>query len=171
MSSASSRPSDGTANPRYPSSPPVDRSFRRRDSKPSAQEGDQRRRSNDSNRSLDEDDLLDYVDEEQDDVQMRRTSSSSSRSNRRHSRSIPLSPPSVGSDDETHHQDEHAPIRSENILGNWHFAPLLVALVPPLGAVLGGGADAWSDAILLLIASFYLYQLLKGESAHCSPAC
>ncbi|KAJ1017791.1 hypothetical protein NDA16_005108 [Ustilago loliicola] len=45
--------------------------------------------------------------------------------------------------------------------GGWHYAPLGVALAPPLGALLGGHSDAWSDAILLILASFWLYQFLR----------
>lgn len=111
----------------------------------------------------DQDDILEY-EEEADEYDARRSSSSSqSNRGRKRSASIPMSPPSVGSDDD-YYQDDAREIRAENVLGNWHFAPLLIAIVPPLGAVLGGGADAWSDAILLVIASFYLYQLLKGET-------
>ena len=43
----------------------------------------------------------------------------------------------------------------------WHYAPLGVALAPPLGALVGGHSDAWSDAILLILASFWLYQFLR----------
>lgn len=46
-------------------------------------------------------------------------------------------------------------------LGGWHYAPLLIALAPAMASLLGGRADAWSDAILLLLASFWLYQFLK----------
>ncbi|UZJ56342.1 hypothetical protein CBS101457_005662 [Exobasidium rhododendri] len=157
-----SRTSEGAAsNARSPLNSPLERSSRGRASK-KPQDGDYRRGS-ESNPSFEDDESIDYVEEEEDNDAPARTPAYSSRSNRdrRQSRSIPLSPPSIGSDDDHYHQGDMPQIRSENILGNWHFAPLLIALVPPLGAVLGGGADAWSDAILLVVASFYLYQLLK----------
>ncbi|CEH11806.1 hypothetical protein CBOM_07201 [Ceraceosorus bombacis] len=46
-------------------------------------------------------------------------------------------------------------------LGGWHYAPLLIALIPPAGALLGGKADAWSDAVLLILSAFWLYQFLR----------
>lgn len=121
-------------------------------------------KSSKSGPTFQDDEDLEYDDEEDDETEQRRSSGSSqSTRGRKRSSSIPLSPPSVGSDDDYYQDDRSRGNKGENVLGNWHFAPLLIAIVPPLGAVLGGGADAWSDAILLVIASFYLYQLLKGE--------
>ena len=48
-------------------------------------------------------------------------------------------------------------------LSGWHFAPLILALAPPIGAMLGGKAEHWSNGILICIASFWLYQCLRGE--------
>jgi hypothetical protein len=56
---------------------------------------------------------------------------------------------------------------AEAALGGWHYAPLFVALAPAAGALFGGRADAWSDAILLLLAAFWLYQFLKGACGVC----
>lgn len=161
MSSTSSRISSHTApeTSRLQASSPIDRPSRKRQS--SNQEA--RRFSNNNPNFVDEEEkILEYEDEEYD--VKRPSSSQSNRGGRKRSAIIPISPPSVGSDDD-YYQDDAREIRAENVLGNWHFAPLLIAIVPPLGAVLGGGADAWSDAILLVIASFYLYQLLKGEQS------
>lgn len=108
---------------------------------------------------------IDYVDDEE----LRH----SARPTRRRSSSIPMAPPSLGTqedeyDDNDDDNDEYGNprvIKPENILGGWHFAPLLIAVIPPLGALMGGRADAWSDAILLVLASFWLYQFLKGKQA------
>lgn len=80
------------------------------------------------------------------------------KANRDRSSSIPHAPPTL---EEDSFYEEDDSLKSENVLSNWHFAPLLIAILPPLGAVIGGQADAWSDAILLLLASFWLYQFLK----------
>ena len=85
-------------------------------------------------------------------------SSPNGKPNRDRSSSIPHAPPTL---EEDSFYEEDDPQKSENVLSNWHFAPLLIAILPPLGAVIGGQADAWSDAILLLLASFWLYQFLK----------
>lgn len=50
---------------------------------------------------------------------------------------------------------------ADNILGGWHYAPLIIALAPPIGAVLGGKAEHWSNALLVLLGSFWLYQFLR----------
>jgi hypothetical protein len=149
------RPQSAAESARSPVTSPTERTARR---PPRSKSGP----------TYEEDEDLEYDDEDDDDEYAHRRSSSSSQSQsnrggRKRSASIPLSPPSVGSDDEYYQGERPIEVKSENVLGNWHFAPLLIAIVPPLGAVLGGGADAWSDAILLVIASFYLYQLLKGE--------
>ncbi|KDN42188.1 DUF1000-domain-containing protein [Tilletiaria anomala UBC 951] len=46
-------------------------------------------------------------------------------------------------------------------LFSWHTAPLALALAPPLGALLGAKAEHWSNAILLFLASFWLYQFIR----------
>jgi hypothetical protein len=168
MASVSSRSSGAvTEKVQSPLTSPTERmSSRKRDSNRSSSQST----SNDSQQRrsrVDEDDSIDFVGEEEYDEDeeygnnSRRSTQSQSFRDRKRSSSMPMSPPSVGSDDDYYQNESEREIRSENVLGRWHFAPLLVALVPPLGAVLGGGADAWSDAILLFIASFYLYQLLK----------
>ncbi|TKY88904.1 hypothetical protein EX895_002145 [Sporisorium graminicola] len=72
---------------------------------------------------------------------------------------VPLAPPSLTEEEEA--EFEAAQKAARDTLGGWHFAPLGVALAPPLGALLGGHSDAWSDAILLILASFWLYQFLR----------
>lgn len=68
-------------------------------------------------------------------------------------------PPSLMEEEEK--EFEAAQNAARDAFGSWHYAPLGVALAPPLGALLGGHSDAWSDAILLILASFWLYQFLR----------
>ncbi len=72
---------------------------------------------------------------------------------------IPQAPPSMTEEEEA--EFEAAQKAARDTLSGWHYAPLGVALAPPLGALLGGHSDAWSDAILLILASFWLYQFLR----------
>lgn len=39
--------------------------------------------------------------------------------------------------------------------------PILFAIVPPLGALLWGTAEAWGDFLLLVLISYYLYNFIK----------
>ncbi|SNX87059.1 related to TRX2 - thioredoxin II [Melanopsichium pennsylvanicum] len=71
----------------------------------------------------------------------------------------PQAPPSMTEEEDA--EFEAAQNAARETLGGWHYAPLGVALAPPLGALLGGHSDAWSDAILLILASFWLYQFLR----------
>ncbi|GAA5921391.1 hypothetical protein JCM3775_003026 [Rhodotorula graminis] len=43
----------------------------------------------------------------------------------------------------------------------WHHLPLFLVGLPSLGAVVHGRAEHWSDAIILALVVFYLYQLIK----------
>ncbi|GAA6048989.1 hypothetical protein JCM3770_005428 [Rhodotorula araucariae] len=43
----------------------------------------------------------------------------------------------------------------------WHHLPLILVGLPPLGAIVHGRAENWSDAIILALVVFYLYQLIK----------
>ncbi|GAA5949791.1 hypothetical protein JCM21900_004201 [Sporobolomyces salmonicolor] len=43
----------------------------------------------------------------------------------------------------------------------WHHVPLILVALPPLGAIIHGRAENWSDAIILILICFYLYQLIK----------
>ncbi|GAC94829.1 thioredoxin [Pseudozyma hubeiensis SY62] len=72
---------------------------------------------------------------------------------------VPQAPPSMTEEEQA--EFEAAQKAAADTLGGWHYAPLAVALAPPLGALLGGHSDAWSDAILLILASFWLYQFLR----------
>lgn len=72
---------------------------------------------------------------------------------------VPQAPPSFTEEEMA--EFEAAQKAASEGLGGWHYAPLGVALAPPLGALLGGHSDAWSDAILLILASFWLYQFLR----------
>lgn len=71
----------------------------------------------------------------------------------------PRAPPSLTEEEIA--EFEAAQNAARDTFGGWHYAPLAVALAPPLGALLGGHSDAWSDAILLILASFWLYQFLR----------
>ncbi|GAA6018831.1 hypothetical protein JCM10207_000255 [Rhodosporidiobolus poonsookiae] len=42
-----------------------------------------------------------------------------------------------------------------------HPVPLILVALPPLGAIIHGRAENWSDAVILLLICFYLYQLIK----------
>jgi len=46
----------------------------------------------------------------------------------------------------------------------WHHLPLFLVGLPSLGAIVHGRAEQWSDAIILALVVFYLYQLIKGAS-------
>lgn len=48
-------------------------------------------------------------------------------------------------------------------MNQWHHLPLLLVALPPLLSIVHGRAENWSDAILLLLVAFYLYQLVKGK--------
>lgn len=72
---------------------------------------------------------------------------------------VPQAPPSLSEEEQA--EFEAAQKAASETLGGWHYAPLAVALAPPLGSLLGGHSDAWSDAILLILASFWLYQFLR----------
>ncbi len=74
--------------------------------------------------------------------------------------SRPFAPPRFTPRDEEEFEAEAAAHETSSFAG-WHFAPLAVALAPPLGAVLGGKAEHWSNAILLFLCSFWLYQFLR----------
>jgi len=39
--------------------------------------------------------------------------------------------------------------------------PIAFALIPPLGALVYGKSDIWSDALLLMLIAFYLYNIIK----------
>ena len=40
--------------------------------------------------------------------------------------------------------------------------PIAFAVVPPMGALIYGKSDVWSDFLLLLLIAFYLYNIIKG---------
>ncbi|KAM0788397.1 hypothetical protein ACM66B_001535 [Microbotryomycetes sp. NB124-2] len=71
----------------------------------------------------------------------------------------PLQPPRSP---ELYHTDEewrmhHAAEQRSSL----HNLPLLLVALPPLGAIIHGRAENWSDAIILILACFYLYHLIK----------
>ncbi|BGO89940.1 hypothetical protein NBRC10512_001924 [Rhodotorula toruloides] len=67
----------------------------------------------------------------------------------------PRDPDLFLSDDNFH---EH--LEAEKTSG-WHHLPLILVALPPLGAIVHGRAENWSDAIVLALVVFYLYQLIK----------
>ncbi|BGP30426.1 hypothetical protein JCM10296v2_002180 [Rhodotorula toruloides] len=56
--------------------------------------------------------------------------------------------------------DFHEHLEAEKTSG-WHHLPLILVALPPLGAIVHGRAENWSDAIVLTLVVFYLYQLIK----------
>jgi len=75
---------------------------------------------------------------------------------------VPFAPPSIDyAADETEFDHQRTAAAAESAFGGWHWAPLVIALAPPIGTLLGGHADAWSDAILLLLGTFWLYQWMR----------
>ncbi|SPO30682.1 related to TRX2 - thioredoxin II [Ustilago trichophora] len=99
---------------------------------------------------------MQHVDEEDEEVS---TSEDIRRFTLHQSSFTPQAPPSMT--EEENAEFEAAQNAARETFGGWHYAPLGVALAPPLGALLGGHSDAWSDAILLILASFWLYQFLR----------
>ncbi|GAA6021338.1 hypothetical protein JCM10207_002703 [Rhodosporidiobolus poonsookiae] len=57
--------------------------------------------------------------------------------------------------------DEWEARHAEEATSTWHHLPLILVALPPLGAIVHGRAENWSDAIILLLICFYLYQLIK----------
>ncbi|GJN87156.1 hypothetical protein Rhopal_000101-T1 [Rhodotorula paludigena] len=92
----------------------------------------------------------------------RRTSTRSDREGdapRRKARAKALQPPK---DPDLFDTDEafQAHAETEKASG-WHHLPLVLVALPPLGAIIHGRAENWSDAIILALVVFYLYQLIK----------
>ncbi|KAN0062629.1 hypothetical protein ACQY0O_005170 [Thecaphora frezii] len=94
-------------------------------------------------------------------TRMRRRSSTASAASYADSAtgSVRTAPPGLSPEDED--GGPPADETSPETFGGWHYLPLIIALAPPIGAVIGGRADAWSDAILLFLSSFWLYQFLR----------
>ncbi|KAK9899799.1 hypothetical protein P389DRAFT_4196 [Cystobasidium minutum MCA 4210] len=61
----------------------------------------------------------------------------------------------------TNDGDDEDDYHEESFSGPLHYLPLIVAVVPPLGAVLHGRAEAWTDFLILLLVAFYLYQIVR----------
>ncbi|KAK4051837.1 hypothetical protein OIV83_002542 [Microbotryomycetes sp. JL201] len=71
----------------------------------------------------------------------------------------PLQPPRSP---EMYHTDEEWRLHhSAEQRSSMHNLPLLLVALPPLGAIVHGRAENWSDAIILILACFYLYHLIK----------
>jgi hypothetical protein len=84
----------------------------------------------------------------------------SSKSDRKHreksdNREIPTGPPEMMRDPTTDSFASHA--------YSW---PIAFAVVPPMGALIYGKSDVWSDFLLLLLIAFYLYNIIKGIYTH-----
>jgi hypothetical protein len=41
--------------------------------------------------------------------------------------------------------------------------PIILAVIPTLGAFIGGSADAWSDFIMILLILYYVYKWITGK--------
>jgi len=63
---------------------------------------------------------------------------------------IPTGPPEMMRDPTTDAFSSHA--------YSW---PIAFAVVPPMGALIYGKSDVWSDFLLLLLIAFYLYNIIK----------
>ncbi|CAG8558122.1 14662_t:CDS:10 [Funneliformis caledonium] len=63
---------------------------------------------------------------------------------------IPTGPPEMMRDPTTESFSTHA--------YSW---PIAFAVVPPMGALIYGKSDVWSDFLLLLLIAFYLYNIIK----------
>ncbi|CAG8733986.1 9601_t:CDS:2 [Dentiscutata erythropus] len=50
---------------------------------------------------------------------------------------------------------------SESFSTHTHIWPIVFAVVPPMGALIYGKSDVWSDFLLLLLIAFYLYNIIK----------
>ncbi|CAO1637239.1 unnamed protein product [Parajaminaea phylloscopi] len=125
----------------------------------------QRRRTSSSSRlsSASEASAHLYVDDPDDDeddggYDDRRSAGRSSASDDTH---VPLDPPSAQLPEEEFAEIVAARAKGEHTLGGWHYAPLVIGVLPPLCSIFGGNANVWSDAILLVLATFWLFQTLK----------
>jgi len=63
---------------------------------------------------------------------------------------IPTGPPEAMKDPTTNSFSSHA--------YSW---PIAFAVIPPMGALIYGKSDVWSDFLLLLLIAFYLYNIIK----------
>jgi len=77
-------------------------------------------------------------------------SSSSHRERADINKDIPTGPPELIRDPTTETFSSHA--------YGW---PILFAVIPPMGALIFGKSDIWSDFLLLLLIAFYLYNIIK----------
>lgn len=74
---------------------------------------------------------------------------------------MPRSPGSQGASPFISPQDEEL-VSNEPSVNSYHGWPLFAALAPPVLTVFGGQADHWSNAVEILLASFWLYQFLRS---------
>lgn len=44
--------------------------------------------------------------------------------------------------------------------------PILLAIIPTLGAFFAGSAEIWSDFIMLLLILYYVYKWMTGKHTH-----
>jgi hypothetical protein len=52
---------------------------------------------------------------------------------------------------------------TEALSSHTYSLPIVIAVIPPMGALIYGKSDVWSDFLLLLLIAFYLYNIIKGE--------
>ncbi|KAK4058414.1 hypothetical protein OIO90_000572 [Microbotryomycetes sp. JL221] len=72
----------------------------------------------------------------------------------------PLQPPRAP---DLYHTDEEWRVQhSAEQRGSLHNLPLILVALPPLGAIIHGRAENWSDALILIMCCFYLYHLIKA---------
>lgn len=72
---------------------------------------------------------------------------------------VPLSPPVDPERFDT--EEQWRTYHDEEKTQGWLHIPLVLVALPPLGAIVHGRAENWTDGIILLLICFYLYQLVK----------
>lgn len=70
---------------------------------------------------------------------------------------VPMQPPRYPDTYESEQEWKNA----EKESNSWHHLPLLLVALPPVGAIIHGRAENWSDGLILVLIGFYLYQLIK----------
>lgn len=74
---------------------------------------------------------------------------------------------STSSSNSGHHHSQgdrqRAAAEAHDNSGGIHSWPILFAIIPPLGALVFGKSDIWSDVLTLALIAFFLYNIIKGK--------
>jgi len=92
--------------------------------------------------------------------QHRKTGAPSSFSNHSNGSNASLPPNKSAGSPDRHHRPAHDPSDYSSGAHSW---PILFAVVPPLGALVFGKSDIWSDMLTLALIAFFLYNIIKGN--------